>query len=187
MKYRTINEAVQLVIPDLPADFVQAYADLEKVVRADNASAVSKVHKIYGLADRIGAFLASYMVCEKGCSHCCYIDVQVSLPEAQYIQKNLGIAPDSGVTHTTGFTGQGMPCGFLGQDGCCSIYAHRPFMCRSFFTVDDPKYCADNSRHATYTAGSNGLLNKLFLLLVHLNQGRPVRDVRDYFPRSPGQ
>jgi Fe-S-cluster containining protein len=35
-----------------------------------------------------------------------------------------------------------VPCTFLGDDGACTIYEHRPIKCRTHFTLaDDPALC----------------------------------------------
>ena len=173
---------MQLEIPDVPDDIYRAYESIEKLVLSGNASAVSKLRKIYDLVDRIAASIQPYTVCVKGCSHCCFIDVGVLFVEAQYIQMNLGIRADPGVSWSENYVGKGIPCNFLSREGTCTVYAHRPFACRTFHAFDDPKYCADNSAHATYTGKSHPLLIKISVVLESLNQDRPIRDIRDFFP-----
>ena len=141
MKYRTIEEAKAVQIPELPLSYVEQFSALEKVVRTGNENSVSKLRKIYALTDTLTAFIAPYMVCERGCSHCCHIDVVVSSVEAQYIHKNLGIAPRAGQSISSGHSDAKRPCPFLGIDGSCSIYEHRPFACRTYHAVDDPALC----------------------------------------------
>lgn len=183
MKFRTIEEAKAVQIPDLPQSYVDQFNALEKVVRTGNESTVSKLRKIYELTDTLTAFVAPYMVCEKGCSHCCRIDVHVSSVEAQYIEKNLGLVPRAGHSVSSGHSAAKRSCPFLSSGSTCSIYQHRPFACRTFHTVDDPAFCEDlGAFHVTYSRKNNGMLNKLFLMINYINGNRPVRDIRDFFP-----
>lgn len=185
MKYRTIEEANAVQIPELPLSYVEQFRALEIIVRTGNESGVSKLRKIYALTDTLTAFIAPYMVCEKGCSHCCRIDVLVTFAEAQYIKKNLGISPRTGHSISTGHSKAKRPCPFLGADSSCSIYAHRPFVCRTYHAVDDPALCEDqNSIHVTYTSKSNGMLNKLLHMVAFVNGKQPIRDIRDFFPNG---
>ena len=185
MKYRTIEEANAVQIPELPRTYVERYEALAKSIRLGNESGVSKLRKIFALTDTLAAFVAPYMVCEKGCSHCCHIDVLVTSVEAQYIHRNLGIAPRAGHSISTGHSEAKRPCPFLSNNNCCSIYEHRPFACRTYFAVDDPALCEDpNCEHVTYTSKSNGMLNQLFLMLGFVNGSQPIRDIRDFFPNG---
>lgn len=185
MKFRTIEEAKAVEIPELPPSYVEQFNALGKVVRTGNESPVSKLRKIYALTDTLTAFVAPYMVCEKGCSHCCRIDVLVSSVEAKYIERNLGLVPRVGHSISSGHSEAKRPCPFLGDGSTCSIYEHRPFACRTYHAVDDPALCEDaNAIHVTYTSKSNGMLNKLFHMVGFINGNRPIRDIRDFFPNG---
>lgn len=80
------------------------------------------------------------IACKKGCSHCCYTWVSVSAPEALYIAKlvrSRGNAVMEKVRLAHGQTkdydfnsrSQPFPCPLLDGDNC-SIYEHRPKVCR---------------------------------------------------------
>jgi len=66
MKYRTIEEAKAVQIPDIPLQYIEKYNALAKTIRSGNESGVSKLRKIYGLTDALTEFVAPYVVCEKG-------------------------------------------------------------------------------------------------------------------------
>lgn len=36
---------------------------------------------------------------------------------------------------------RGIPCPFLGENGHCGVYEHRPMACRMFFAESHPRYC----------------------------------------------
>lgn len=40
---------------------------------------------------------------------------------------------------------EGRPCAFLGDDGGCDIYEHRPISCRMYFSLTDPAWCDPGS------------------------------------------
>ncbi len=183
MKFRTIKEAKFVQIPELPQSLVIEFKALEKIVKSGSGSAVSKLNKIFALTDKITTLIAPYMVCEKGCSHCCKIDVYMTSVEAQYIHKNLDIAPTTGHSLTSGHGQAKRPCTFLDNTGACAIYEYRPFSCRTYFTLDNPMFCKDiEVEHISYTSTSNGLLYKLLELTAYINAKQPIRDVRDFFP-----
>lgn len=185
MKYRTIEEAKQVHIPELPQSFVHEFISLSKVVQIGNESSSSKLKKIFTLTDKITSFVAPYMVCQKGCSHCCKIDVLVTSIEAQYIQKNLGFTPDSGYSISSGHGDSKRPCTFLSSEDVCSIYQYRPFACRTFHAMDNPSMCKDTSAiHATYSSKNNGMLGKLLHMVANINNNRAIRDIRDFFPNG---
>lgn len=187
MKYRTIEEAKTVVaqMPEFPPSYLEKFHVLANAIRIGNEGSASKLKKIYAFTDLLTAFIAPYMVCEKGCSHCCRIDVLVSTVEAQYIHKNLGFSPRLGNSISTGHSAAKRPCPFLGSDHACSIYEYRPFACRTYHVVDDPTLCEDQKAfHVTYTNKSNGMLNKLFNMVGSVNSNQPIRDIRDFFPNG---
>jgi Fe-S-cluster containining protein len=125
------------------------------------------------------------MVCQKGCSHCCHISVDITSLEARYIQTNLGINVVDGKSTSDNSGKARIPCSFLSGEGICTIYEHRPYACRTYHAIDDPKYCELlDVNHMQYTSESNGMLNKLFLMIVDLNGNKPIRDIRDFFPNG---
>lgn len=92
---------------------------------------------------------AKPITCKKGCSHCCYMNIDVFREEATLLagkirsgeisynepefdaQKNMSCED---------FHGNPRPCIFL-KNNTCSIYEHRPSTCRKYFVVSDPKKC----------------------------------------------
>ncbi|MCG5248744.1 MAG: YkgJ family cysteine cluster protein [Methylorubrum extorquens] len=98
------------------------------------------------IADAPGGRLQ--VACRKGCSWCCYQDVEVSIPEAilvarmraagsEFAGRLSGLPSDSSTS--TGVSGQGragLPCPLLGAGKSCSVYAVRPFACRTLLSSD---------------------------------------------------
>lgn len=91
--------------------------------------------------------------CETGCTHCCRQAVACSPPEAALIQETVqgkGIALDyDKLRRQAGRNDQtwlqqpieDRTCIFLGADGLCQIYEHRPASCRKYFAISPPDLC----------------------------------------------
>ncbi len=85
--------------------------------------------------------------CKKGCSFCCYQNVEATIPEAILVALRLGDAADprraaveDAATALAGLGDEeriatGRPCPLL-VDRQCSVYADRPLACRSVLSPD---------------------------------------------------
>ncbi len=116
-----------------------------RVIETEALVSTLCVKKIYAFVDWLtsASGLDKASVCTKGCHHCCYLDVDVSLLEAAYIARN---TPYTQVMRESrirkGYHQGRQYCGFLDRGtGTCSIYEFRPLACRSFFAFDDPELC----------------------------------------------
>lgn len=174
-------------LPPIPAELVDGMQELFKTkVNQPGITLFEKLEAIYTFTDRFNAYVATFAVCQRGCSHCCKMDVNVSRLEAEYITKNGGPMLDQGIQHTYGHHSA---CPFLSQDDTCTVYNHRPFNCRTFHTLDDPKYCAKGTEtHQVYGASGAGYgvgfykAVATWLKYVHEDRSLPYRDIRDWFP-----
>lgn len=96
--------------------------------------------------------------CSKGCSFCCYQQVDITIDEAKLlrayaIEKDIKIdkftLKKQLVRDYKAF--QKLPlkrrkCVFLGKNGECSVYEHRPSACRKLLVVTDPLDCDTEKR-----------------------------------------
>ncbi len=106
----------------------------------------NRLIRIRHIAGQQSAIFSSKSACSSGCSHCCHIDVSVPRSEAMLIGKMTGKrVSEPSVTFpidqppAKSFVGS--PCPFL-TEGSCSIYAHRPLLCRTLVNLDrSPKLC----------------------------------------------
>ncbi len=90
--------------------------------------------------------------CQKGCSYCCHVFVEVTIPEvlavAHYIRENFTRQEhevvlqsiDAAIKETEGMSREKrydarVPCPLL-RDGSCSVYDARPLPCRSYHSFD---------------------------------------------------
>ena len=132
----------------------QAHPEIEELtmrsqrIVEENSSFKVKSHKLYKLADEMKAMLAPFVVCSSGCSNCCHMPTLIYQHEADAMAvvscrraRQLRYRPDHEVLKAgRAFTGQ--PCPFLSPDGRCSIYEHRPLICRVHNSLeDDPAVC----------------------------------------------
>lgn len=184
IKFRNKNDIFSLPpIPHMLDDEMRILIDTKLNT---HLTAFEKLEAVYAYMDKYNAFVATFAVCQKGCSHCCKFDVSVSRLEAEFITKQGGPMLNNGRNMTMDHE---QACTFLGKDGACTIYESRPFNCRTFHTLDDPKYCVDGvTHHQVYGIASNGYGSTIlatiagWLNMIHEKHNLPYRDIRDWFP-----
>lgn len=131
------------------------------------------------LADAYGPHSA----CQRGCTHCCHIPVKISQAEALFIGRQIGkrpVAPEH-LGPEPVVEGYASPCPFL-ADNACSIYAHRPMVCRSHMNLDqDDLLC----QLIPGVAVPVPYLDKRLLTMASidiLGASQPLADLRQWFP-----
>ncbi|PLY08422.1 MAG: hypothetical protein C0625_02205 [Arcobacter sp.] len=138
-----------------------------------------KIKKLYDYSNVLYSQYHDKAVCQKGCAHCCKIQVDVSEIEVEYIEKNTDYKRSmTNNINTNDY------CALLDLDtGLCSIYDYRPLSCRAFLTFDNPSYCEEkNSSHTVTTLIKNPKLYQMYqLLLLTTNTNQELRDIRNYF------
>lgn len=177
IKYKDKNEPIEL--PQIPKYLYDMVNSLFRDLQYTNESKINKLQKIYNFLDEYGSFVQSFSVCSKGCSACCHIDVLVTELEAKLIDKKMGQKRKSpqGVFSMDHYS----PCPFLDSKGECSIYNARPFNCRTFHTLDDPKYCETGEDHNLYGTNTSEFYSKLYNIVYDLNNDKRFYDIRDYY------
>ena len=186
---RTTEEAFEL--GNKPFSVSKAYHEkLEKTWNAlgkhfHRGQSVNAIMRTaYRFADLAMQPFAERSVCVKGCSHCCILDVSVTLLEAAYIENNTKhkIINGGKVRRAERNTEY---CPFHDEKtSSCSIYFFRPLACRWFFTMDDPAHCEDPKKSHAISA-SNGTptnphLKSLFSYVEESSNG-DRRDIRQFF------
>lgn len=178
-------------LPEIPVEFYSKEKILKKFLNDLDVPEMKKLELIYVFMQDYSEFVKSFAVCSEGCSFCCRIDVQLTDYEAAYISKNTG-KPMAAVSSVT--TGHTSPCPFLSEKGSCTIYAFRPFVCRSYHTLDDPKFCEEGDvDHDVYGSAAMAVeegekynfgvsyYHRLHERLLLINGERGMGDMRDYF------
>jgi Fe-S-cluster containining protein len=97
-------------------------------------------HKIYWLRELAATFgeaVAPHAACRDACSGCCYQPVALTRQEAEVIARETGAPLHQPASWSTEpqmrYVGQACP--FL-RDDRCTIYRHRPMVCRLIFNMD---------------------------------------------------
>ena len=157
-------------------------------VAAENASARSKLRRIYKLMDEMAVYRHGHVACKQGCAACCRMNVTVSALEAEAIAGSTGRVatrlPESIEHPEDAFIGS--PCPFLVAEEC-SIYADRPLACRkhaSYFTSE--KWCSPP--HVSTVQAPLVRFGGLdeALAVVSVRKGAAVfADIRDFFGVLP--
>lgn len=171
-----------------------ALVDKLKKWHSDNAKKTVKLKKLMQIVDEnIHEFFDNGLKsgCKKGCSACCYYNVDITPLEADLIAEFTGRKIVSGHTGNTVYPSK---CPFL-VDNACSIYPVRPYMCRSYIAVtpdpdDGMKMQACNSltvaeyEHAPVQSIERNpyLVAALVSLAGSDAVANEIRDIRHFFP-----
>jgi Fe-S-cluster containining protein len=149
-----------------------------------------KVIRLRQLVDKVAAAIAPFTPCRKGCSACCHKAAIVSEMDALQIAqatgarlavpKNVFEVRDGGEARTRYLVSYaGKPCGFL-EDGNCSIYEHRPVVCRVQHSLEDDAAPCE-PREGLHAAAMD--LTDVYLAELQMNGRMMVyADIREFFP-----
>jgi Fe-S-cluster containining protein len=160
-----------------------------------------KADTIMTIAENISLAITPHTPCVKGCSHCCYMAVEVSAFEADMIGRYLGRrkatdgwhlsidmdlkqakqAQDESVRKYTG-----VRCTLLGDDGKCTVYPVRPIACRTHHNMaPDETNCVIVVKPGEElpTTPHINLNEFLFYQAAVMVQGKTAyADIREWFP-----
>jgi Fe-S-cluster containining protein len=158
-------------------------------------------HKIYWLRQMAETFadaVAPQAACSDACDGCCYQPVSVTLQEAEMISREIGVPLQTPAEWSTlpvmKYAGQ--PCPFL-QDARCSIYQHRPMVCRLIFNMDaDSLLCQMVPGARSQAPYADHSIYKELYIRAHLGKvksqeemqaglkGLRMADLREFFPNG---
>lgn len=181
MNYRDKQDLIK--IPDIPDEYIYKLDKMIHDIKYKNERSVLKLKKIYLYMDHFSKYISTFAVCGKGCAHCCKIDIHLTKIEADFIRievpsKYYSEAVKKTINHSSN-------CPFLDKNNECSIYSIRPFQCRVFYTLDDPKYCENGEPHNVYGSHDGlytvNIFSELNDELIKLNRNSKFYDIRDFF------
>lgn len=163
----------------------QAYA----AVRMPAALPV-RITRLKFIAGQWSEALGAHAACRQGCSSCCHVAVSLSRAEARLIAQKTGARLNEGPGTPLGFADPkevdriaGTPCPFL-ADGLCSIYAHRPFVCRTLVNMDDsPVLCEIVPGVNVPVPYANSVNQRGLFAAATLKE--PHADIREWFGAEP--
>lgn len=173
-------------LPPFPVALLEEANALYRKLQSTDANLGEQLEWVYELLDSVERFVSTFTPCKKGCSHCCKMDVHITTLEAEHIMVKTGKQHNQGCGITTGHKTN---CPFLLNDQC-SIYKHRPMMCRVFHIVGDPETCKPGNIQYAYGMEpdfGNPIYKNLVGWLHHYvsQAGGTLRDIRDFFPIRP--
>lgn len=179
----------QAFVDTLPKPLVELEGSLPTEIARENASARSKIRKIYRLIDQIAAVRAPHVACAGKCADCCRMNVSISGLEAKLIADATGrkaVIVEGSVEHDQDrFVG--VACPFL-RDDLCTIYEHRPLVCRNHASFyDTAKWCMPE--HSLRTDAPMVNFSGIDEAYVAVSSGRGrmiLADIRDFFPIASG-
>jgi Fe-S-cluster containining protein len=168
----------------------------------DKAPAIK--HKIYWLRQMAETFadaVAPHAACKDACSGCCYQPVSLTLQEAELISRETGTpmqTPDRWSSEPV-MKYAGEPCSFL-KDDRCTIYQHRPMVCRLIFNMDaDALLCQMVPGSRSQAPYADHSIYKELYIRAHLGRvrsqegmqaalkGLRMADLREFFPNGLGK
>lgn len=98
--------------------------------------------------------LAGEIKCKRGCFNCCSMQISISRDEAHLIkqycrEENIKIdikklrvqAKKKNTKEWSKLKPHQKRCIFVGEEGECQIYVHRPSACRKYLVLSDPNKC----------------------------------------------
>ncbi|KAF7961460.1 hypothetical protein AWV80_33085 [Cupriavidus sp. UYMU48A] len=127
------------------------------------------------------ALTKGLVACKRGCSACCHSEIALYQPEADLIAAKTGLPvrqiPRDPARRSTPYATTKAPCPFL-HDGACSIYAHRPLVCRTMVNFDaDSTVCQFEHRDNTpvpmidRASSFTGVFEAYYNVIVRRNGG----------------
>lgn len=133
------RDKVEQVKRQLPHKLMIREKNLFKNFKKKYAPPIAKLQKLYSFMDELYAFVAKFTPCKLGCTACCHIPVSISGIEIEYVEQASGIRRMSGLPVT--LSNEATRCPFL-LNNLCSVYAARPYVCRSHVTFDkNSRWC----------------------------------------------
>jgi uncharacterized protein len=120
------------------------------------APGVERAATLHALLERELAAAGQLPVtCKKGCCACCHYEVEITSDEAKLLRElvragtlidglrlDLQAARERKSPAWTAVLSSDNRCVFLGEDGACRVYEHRPSICRKHLVTSDPAACA---------------------------------------------
>ena len=141
-------------------------------------------------ASVISDVISKEVACKKRCTHCCNMATVMSSDEAAYIGALIGVTPmrvTPGVRPQKDLVAKyvNVPCPFLDKGkGGCTIYGHRPLVCRTMFNASsDETRCDTSTGTHAFPMVNMGFTESAYARLF-INNPAPhtLTDIREFFP-----
>lgn len=172
-------------LPPIPDSVMAKGKEMADFLMNPEPYLMQKLEKIYEYLDCFEEYISKFASCKKGCSHCCCIDIQISIYEVEYICSKTGISYTNEIPFSQGHK---TPCPFLASN-VCSIYSVRPLVCRFYHVMGDPEDCKTGRLQLQYGSPAANYSNNAYRNIIHWvhHQSRLVageegfKDIRNFF------
>lgn len=168
----------------IPQNLLKQEDELPSTLAQVNASARSKLRRVYILMDQISSVRSSFVACGKGCADCCRMNISITKLEADQLGKATGrklARVSRSVKHeVTEFAGQDCPFLF---NNACSVYDDRPLSCRkhaSYYTSSFTCSPDNLEMQGVPMVEFSGLDQALGMVSAERGQ-LIIADIRDFF------
>lgn len=148
-----------------------------------------KIFWLRKLADELAPAVSGIVPCREGCTHCCNTPLLMSPIEAALIAKETGAVmrtpPATALASRTNYDYIGTPCPFL-RDNACSIYAVRPFVCRTHYSTDSDNLLCQliPGEQIKVPYVNNTPFNMAYVRAMRKDEA-DFFDIRDFFGGTP--
>lgn len=139
----------------------------------------TKLLMLYGFIDEIYKAVSVLTPCKKWCTSCCHIPVSISEVEIEVIERGTGTRRNKNISHPSNYHGR--PCPFL-LNNACSIYTHRPFVCRRHVVLTKTSHwCNPNlANTAKFPLLKFSEVERVFQAILWEAKAKPM-DIRQAF------
>lgn len=166
------------------------HGDVERVnalIGAARASSTSgqRVIWLQKAAQALSDAYGPHAACKKGCTHCCFIPVKITQAEALHIGRMVGVKPSKAgqLPPELPIQGYESPCPFL-REGACSIYDHRPWVCRSHMNLDQDELLCQLLPGMSVPVPYLDTRPLLMASFAIIGPNQPFADIRQWFSNA---
>ncbi len=179
LKMKTESSAAR----DAVADLCQGLARLAPMTELAELASV--------VADVLVEPVKSVSTCKRGCSHCCMqSSIMIDEADAKLLAQVTGRQMDV-PDYEKSVSFRGVPCVFLDtSSNNCSVYEHRPMICRISTSIDDPIKC--KTEEFRQMLSTDGMFTQIVRIVGPENKvayfasrgDLPPADIRQFFKPS---
>jgi len=169
---KNLNKAVSFI----PIKLIEKEDKLLRIVKDIPKNPMSKLNYLYNFMADLYKPFQHLTPCKSGCSHCCYIKIDVSSLEILNIKKNA----KSIVKNIPKGKKIGESCPFLKNDSC-SIYKYRPFTCRRHQIFLDTNIFCKEENDVGQQLLQFSEVDKSFSFILSEHGDLSMKDIRTYF------